>query len=386
MFSFKLFACGALMLACTADAESHVNEQDRHDCDVKAFFGGARSGSLMDVKACLLGGTDVEMRNAAGCTAVHAAATNKHLEVVKYLHSKGATMDSTCFGTGTTPVMQAAKFGDVATVRYLVDEGGADANREHVNRDTGETWTALTYAAFNGHLEVVKYLHKLEVSVHPKPHEKWTGSWLMWAAASGEADITDDLADGNEPGGTTLEAKDEHGFTAAFWAAQMGNMDALKVLVKRGADLTVKSNSGLTMLMAAAFWGREEATDYLIKTGVHSDQHDTAGWTAIMWAAANGQLGTVKALHKAGVDLTSLSRGNWNVLMVAVHSGNPDVVTYLLENGASPTAENHFGQSAITYAESLANSSQSAGDGDMALAFQKIAHVLGASQPSHSEL
>ena len=89
---------------------------------------------------------------------------------------------------------------------------------------------------------MVTFLHKLETSFHPKPHEKWGGSWLMWAAASGEADITDDLANGNEPGGTTLEAVDEHGFTAAFWAAQMGNMDALKVLVKRGADLTVKSH------------------------------------------------------------------------------------------------------------------------------------------------
>ena len=66
-------------------------------------------------------------------------------------------------------------------------------------------------------LQVVTYLHKLETDVHPKPHKKWGGSWLMWAAASGEADITDELANGNEPGGTSMETKDEHGFTAAFW-------------------------------------------------------------------------------------------------------------------------------------------------------------------------
>jgi len=210
----------------------------------------------------------------------------------------------------------------------------------------------------------------------------------MWAAASGEADITDDLANGNEPGGTTLEAVDEHGFTAAFWAAQMGNMDALKVLVKRGADLTVKSHSGLTMLMAAAYWGREDVTEYLIHTGVHADQHDTAGWTAIMWAAANGQLGTVKLLHRAGVELTRLSRGNWNVLMLAVHSGNKDVVSYLLENGCDPNQPNHAGESAASYAQNFANTSKEAGDGDSVLAFQKIAQILlgASSADSHSEL
>lgn len=41
----------------------------------------------------------------------------QHIEVIKYLQDKGAMMDETCFGTGTTPVMQAAKFGDLVSVK-----------------------------------------------------------------------------------------------------------------------------------------------------------------------------------------------------------------------------------------------------------------------------
>ena len=61
---------------------------------------------------------------ARGCVCVclrvrvcRRCALLQHLEVVKLLQSKDAKMDVECFGTGTTPVMQAAKFGDVATVK-----------------------------------------------------------------------------------------------------------------------------------------------------------------------------------------------------------------------------------------------------------------------------
>ena len=129
-------------------------------------------------------------------------------------------------------------------------------------------------------------------------------------------------------------------------------------------------------------------TEYLIHTGVHPDQHDKAGWTAIMWAAANGQLDTVRQLHRAGVDLARLSRGNWNVLMLAVHSGNANVVSYLLDKGSDPNQPNHLGESAASYAENLAKSSKEAGDGDSALAFQRIGQILlgASSADSRTEL
>jgi len=37
-----------------------------------------------------------------------------------------------------------------------------------------------------------------------------------------------------------VHARDEHGHTAASWAAQQGNLEALQKLVNAGADLKVR--------------------------------------------------------------------------------------------------------------------------------------------------
>lgn len=53
MFSSMRVACVAIA-ACVV-AQTAASPQDRHNCEAKEWFGAARSGSLMDVKACLLG-------------------------------------------------------------------------------------------------------------------------------------------------------------------------------------------------------------------------------------------------------------------------------------------------------------------------------------------
>ena len=50
-------------------------------------------GNIIDCKACILGGTDLELLNSAGCTAAHAAATNMHLGLLKLLNEKGKQGD-----------------------------------------------------------------------------------------------------------------------------------------------------------------------------------------------------------------------------------------------------------------------------------------------------
>lgn len=62
---------------------------------------------------------------------------------------------------------------------------------------------------------------------------------------------------------------------------------------------------------------------------------DSEGLTPLHRAAGRGDLGGVKKLIKAGADIHALdSRMGYSVLHKAVYSGNPDVVRYLVENGA----------------------------------------------------
>ena len=54
---------------------------------------------------------------------------------------------------------------------------------DHENSKAGKT--ALDQAAAHGHLDIVKYLHALEVSLH----DSWSGNELMWAAAHDQSDM-----------------------------------------------------------------------------------------------------------------------------------------------------------------------------------------------------
>ncbi|RPB22051.1 ankyrin, partial [Terfezia boudieri ATCC MYA-4762] len=56
-------------------------------------------------------------------TALHLAAENGHLEVVKVLLDKGATMDATTWYKNRTALHMAAENGHLEVVKVLLDKG-----------------------------------------------------------------------------------------------------------------------------------------------------------------------------------------------------------------------------------------------------------------------
>ncbi|KAL4156863.1 hypothetical protein PRNP1_005889 [Phytophthora ramorum] len=129
--------------------------------------------------------------------AIHAAAVNGHLEVAKYLHARvdtpldeedeklesrrlnktikklkrrlGENDEAMETVSGTTMLM-AARNGFIDVVQWLYTEfhidptidlfGGAEYGKE-------KEFTAMDFAAINGHLEVLQYLHEIGKSFQP---------------------------------------------------------------------------------------------------------------------------------------------------------------------------------------------------------------------------
>jgi len=87
----------------------------------------------------------------SGCSfSFFNAATNGDMEtVLTHLHN-GTDVNTTFPIVETQPLMVAAAFGHVDTVRVLLD-AGADVNAKDL---TG--WTPLHAAAFKGNLEIVR--------------------------------------------------------------------------------------------------------------------------------------------------------------------------------------------------------------------------------------
>jgi CubicO group peptidase (beta-lactamase class C family) len=101
--------------------------------------------------------------------------------------------------------------------------------------------------------------------------------------------------------GADLNEKDAYGSTPLAIAATFGKTEAAKALIDAGADLTVTSNDGSTPLHIAAFFGRTEIVTALLGKGANKYLRNDAGLTALETVAAPFERvkGTYDAVGKA---------------------------------------------------------------------------------------
>ncbi|WCR54431.1 MAG: Phosphocholine transferase AnkX [Wolbachia endosymbiont of Ctenocephalides orientis wCori] len=86
-----------------------------------------------------------------------------------------------------------------------------------------------------------------------------------------------------------------------FDAVEKGNLEKVKELVEKGADLYVKDSDGNAALSLAVYYGKLDVVKYLIEDK-HADfkVNSNDGKTPLHWAAQNGHLETVKYLVEKG--------------------------------------------------------------------------------------
>jgi len=143
-------------------------------------------------------------------------------------------------------------------VKFLVEEAGADVeSKDNISAFTSGGRTPLSWAAGNGHLEVVALLVE-EAGADVESKDNRGRTTLSWAAENGHLDVVKVLV---REGGADVESRDEDGQTPLSFAAMNGHLDVVKSLVKEaGADVVEsKDYVGLTALdLAKVAAGREK--------------------------------------------------------------------------------------------------------------------------------
>ena len=129
---------------------------------------------------------------------------------------------------------QAAKIGNTKYIQRLAILG-AD-----VNSKDPEDWTALHYAAWNGHADACKVLKELGADINSKDNYDKTA--ISYAAQDGHTDACKVLKEL----GADINAKDKKGQTAIHLAAMDGETETCKVLLELGANPLLKNKDGKT--------------------------------------------------------------------------------------------------------------------------------------------
>ncbi|OWY97148.1 hypothetical protein PHMEG_00032396, partial [Phytophthora megakarya] len=115
-----------------------LHESRAEGCTKHAMDGAATGGHLEVLKW-------LQQHRLEGCsaTAMDGAARNGHLDVIKWLHT------NTTAGCTTKAMDDAATYGYLDVVKWL-----------HSNLDEGCTVAAMDGAASNGYWDIVKWLHR----------------------------------------------------------------------------------------------------------------------------------------------------------------------------------------------------------------------------------
>ena len=222
---------------------------------------------------------------------------------------------------------EAAKNGHLEVVRYLVEEcfvklfltGGAPLFEAATNGylevvkylvacDDGNSahnrrCRAYIYAARNGHLEIVRYL----VDQARVPINFYDGSALILAAGEGKLAVVQYLVD------------------------RKPETDEDFVRIREGEDFSIRANiqNGEALIEAAAM-GHLYVVKYLIEEGPEETRvrADIQNGEAFFKAVTNGHLDIVKLLLSSGIP-ANISYGQ--ALIIAADNGHLNVVQYFVD-------------------------------------------------------
>jgi uncharacterized protein len=136
-------------------------------------------------------------------------------------------------------------------------------------------------------------------------------------------------------------------------AAMKGDREALRTLLKQGADVSGAQGDGMSALHYAAERGDLEMTEMLVYAGANVSATTRIGqYTPLHLASQSGSAAVVQALVKSGASVSARTTTTGvTPLHLAAATGNADVVKILLDHGADANAKDaDWGQTPLIYA------------------------------------
>jgi ankyrin repeat protein len=248
--------------------------------------------------------------------------------------------------------LDAAKTGDLATVRTLLDQGvSVDVTAEDYP-DMPWNKTPLMYAAKNGHLELVRTLLSAGASLTAVDKDATDSddrhTPLHHAVAGGNLDIIDALL----TAGADPNALTKFGRPPLNIAVYHNNFEAAKLLLERGASIRLKpGRKRYEPPLLAAIHGRipmattRQWFEFLLAAGADPNAFGRKKATALKSVAAghdidnDDRIAAIKMLLVAGAAADQPDDEGLTALFTAVLFNNARAAELLIEAGADLNRE-----------------------------------------------
>lgn len=207
--------------------------------------------------------SQIKLRDPSGNTPLQLAARYGYTTIVNLLFKYGAGIIIDAQNLlGSSALHVAAKNGNVDIVKVLI------INKADINKKDLDGLTAFHWACRRGYQEVVKLLLEQGADINEKDNEGLTG--LFWAILRDHGDVIAFLIDK----GADVFVINKFKETALHFAAFAGNIKLITVLVKKGCDVNAKDEQDLTPVNHALDANKLKAVASLIEYGAKLDAQD----------------------------------------------------------------------------------------------------------------
>lgn len=183
---------------------------------------------------------------------------------------------------------------------------------------------------------------------------------LHRAAATGDVETLAGLL----ANGVNIEERDGNGATPLWADAFKGQVGSIEFLITRGANVNAGNDVKYTPLMAAAREKKPAAVEALLRAHADLNARAESGHKALHWLMFDTvpnkkgrSYGTehlvieiLEVFKKYGADLDMTGSSGNTPLMDAAWWALPDVVAFLICQGANPAAKDNEGKTAADFA------------------------------------